>query len=179
MLLSQFRHGVRAATRQLSTTVCLSSKRIQETVEGDTTIVELVDVPASESSKKPLLAFDKNNCSLCTCNVPVQVTFRDVLILEQFMREDGTVLPRQHTGLCKKQQLKIERCVMQAHWAGLFPDRTIPEFDRAGYKRFSRYWDDDMAMYRLKQKTEVGTWYYIKRYNSKAKNTYAKNVSAN
>lgn len=29
------------------------------------------------------------------------------------MREDGTVLPRQLTGLCKKQQLRVERCVMQ------------------------------------------------------------------
>ncbi|VDM71672.1 unnamed protein product [Strongylus vulgaris] len=73
------------------------------------------------------------------------------------MREDGTVLPRQLTGLCKKQQLRLERlvlnitftlyenstspfrCVMQAHWAGLFPDRTVPDFDRTGYKRFERF----------------------------------------
>ncbi|CEF67854.1 28S ribosomal protein S18a, mitochondrial [Strongyloides ratti] len=83
------------------------------------------------------------------------------------MREDGTVLPRQLTGLCKKQQLRVERCVMQAHWSGLFPDKTIPEFDMSGYKRFNRYWEDDMDMYRLSQKKEIGTWYYIKRYNSR------------
>lgn len=29
------------------------------------------------------------------------------------MREDGTVLPKQVTGLCSKQQRRIERCVMQ------------------------------------------------------------------
>ena len=63
------------------------------------------------------------------------------------MRDDGTVLPAQLTGLCRKQQLHIERyqhlrsifltfddcvrCVMQAHWAGLFPNKSIPSFDRA------------------------------------------------
>uniref|UniRef100_A0A1I7XT14 28S ribosomal protein S18a, mitochondrial n=1 Tax=Heterorhabditis bacteriophora TaxID=37862 RepID=A0A1I7XT14_HETBA len=98
------------------------------------------------------------------------------------MREDGSVLPRQITGLCKKQQLRLERCVMQAHWAGLFPDKTIPDFDRAGYKRFNRsvttctegviavyilYWNDDMDMYRLKIKKVQGTWFYIKRYPTK------------
>ncbi|RCN49476.1 hypothetical protein ANCCAN_04417 [Ancylostoma caninum] len=77
------------------------------------------------------------------------------------MREDGTVLPRQLTGLCKKQQLRLERCVMQAHWAGLFPDKTIPEFDRSGYKRFNRYWNDDMDMYRLREKVEDGTCYSL------------------
>ncbi|VDO34338.1 unnamed protein product [Haemonchus placei] len=119
-----------------------------------------------------------SQCALCTCSIPVKLSystknskqinksycFSDVLILEQFMREDGTVLPRQLTGLCKKQQLRLERCVMQAHWAGLFPDKTIPDFDRTGYKRFNRYWNDDMDMYRLKEKREPGTWYYIKRY---------------
>ncbi|EPB71037.1 putative ribosomal protein S18 [Ancylostoma ceylanicum] len=87
-------------------------KRITEKTENDTTFVGMEEVPESAQT--------------------------DVLILEQFMREDGTVLPRQLTGLCKKQQLRLERCVMQAHWAGLFPDKTIPEFDRSGYKRFNR-----------------------------------------
>lgn len=32
------------------------------------------------------------------------------------MREDGTVLPQQLTGLCKKQQKRIERCVMQVDY---------------------------------------------------------------
>lgn len=119
-------------------------------------------------------------CALCTCTIPVRLSYRDVLILEQFMREDGTVLPKELTGLCKGQQLRLERCVMQvssflfaktssfkAHWAGLFPDKTIADFDRAGYKRFNRYWDDDMSMYRLKEKVEVGSYYYLKRYNTK------------
>ncbi|VDK33847.1 unnamed protein product [Gongylonema pulchrum] len=32
------------------------------------------------------------------------------------MRDDGTVLPRALTGLCKKQQSRIERCVMQSFY---------------------------------------------------------------
>ncbi|KAE9417966.1 hypothetical protein Angca_007331, partial [Angiostrongylus cantonensis] len=127
-----------------------------EKVDNDTTYVAMEEVPEPPPSN--------TNCALCTCNIPVKLSYSDVLILEQFMREDGTVLPRQLTGLCKKQQLRLERCVMQAHWAGLFPDKTIPEFDRAGYKRFNRYWNDDMDMYRLKEKNEVGSWFYIKRY---------------
>uniref|UniRef100_A0A0N5ADQ3 28S ribosomal protein S18a, mitochondrial n=1 Tax=Syphacia muris TaxID=451379 RepID=A0A0N5ADQ3_9BILA len=134
--------------------------------QGDTKVVEVVDIP--EDKKKKLLKSDSNCCSFCTCKFPVKVSYADVLILEQFMREDGTVLPRQLTGLCAKQQLRIERCVMQAHWAGLFPNKTVPDFDRAGYKRFWRYWDDDMDMYRLKEKIEKGTWYYIKRYKTRA-----------
>lgn len=54
---------------------------------------------------------------------------------------------------------------MQAHWAGLFPDKTTADFDRSGYKRFNRYWKDDMSMYQLELKTEQGSWYYVKRYN--------------
>ncbi|KIH65551.1 putative ribosomal protein S18 [Ancylostoma duodenale] len=132
---------------------------VTEKTENDTTFVGMEEVP---ESAKP----SSSHCALCTCNLPAKLSYSDVLILEQFMREDGTVLPRQLTGLCKKQQLRLERCVMQAHWAGLFPDKTIPEFDRSGYKRFNRYWNDDMDMYRLKEKIEDGTWYYIKRYNT-------------
>ncbi|KAK6743133.1 hypothetical protein RB195_010413 [Necator americanus] len=145
--------------RPVSTSKKSSKWKFTEQVEDSTTYVsveEIAEPPRTSNS----------HCALCTCNIPVKLSYSDVLILEQFMREDGTVLPRQLTGLCKKQQLRLERCVMQAHWAGLFPDRTIPEFDRSGYKRFNRYWNDDMDMYRLREKLETGTWFYMKRYNT-------------
>ncbi|CAD5221833.1 unnamed protein product [Bursaphelenchus xylophilus] len=138
-------------------------KRIQEVTEGNMTVVSLVDAP--EPSRKRSFNTDTHSCVLCS--IPKKVTFSDVLILEQFMREDGTVLPNHLTGLCRKQQLLVERCVMQAHWSGLFPDRTLPDFDRTGYKRFNRYWKDDMDMYRLQSKLEPGSWYFIKRYITK------------
>ncbi|CAJ0597821.1 unnamed protein product [Cylicocyclus nassatus] len=152
-------HQLCAALRPLSTSSTALKWKFTEKVKDDTTYVGMEEVkePARPSS---------SHCALCTCNLPAKLSYSDVLILEQFMREDGTVLPRQLTGLCKRQQLRLERCVMQAHWAGLFPDRTVPDFDRSGYKRFNRYWNDDMDMYRLKEKIEDGTWYYIKRYNT-------------
>uniref|UniRef100_A0AAF5PPI4 Ribosomal protein S18 n=2 Tax=Wuchereria bancrofti TaxID=6293 RepID=A0AAF5PPI4_WUCBA len=154
--------------RQFVTTLALFKKRIDIKVEGDTTIVEVVDVPDVDGRK--VLKHSPETCTLCTCNVPIKIRYSDVLILEQFMRKDGTVLPQQLTGLCKKQQQRIERCVMQAHWAGLFPDRTAADFDRSGYKRFARYWNDDMDMYRLKEEVVPGSWYYIKRYNTRGVN---------
>ncbi|VDN53631.1 unnamed protein product, partial [Dracunculus medinensis] len=130
--------------------------------DGDVTTVEVVNF--KEKSPRKVLKKILDGCSFCTCNAPVKISYEDILILEQFMREDGTILPRQITGLCKQQQFRIERCIMQAHWSGLFPDKTLPDFDRAGYKRFNRYWNGDMDMYRLKEKVEQGSWYYIKRY---------------
>ncbi|CAJ0573092.1 unnamed protein product, partial [Mesorhabditis spiculigera] len=150
---------LRHLARKLTTTAAAGKWRIVEETSGDTTTVRAVETPDPVAARQP-----EDQCALCTCSLPVKLAYTDVLILEQFMRPDGTVLPRQLTGICKSQQLRLERCVMQAHWAGLFPDRTIPEFDRAGYKRFARHWESDMSMYFLKQKKENGTWYYFKRY---------------
>lgn len=44
-------------------------------------------------------------------------------------------------GICEKQQERVENCVMQAHWSGLFPDRVVPGLDLSGYKRFNRHWN--------------------------------------
>uniref|UniRef100_A0A0R3RQH1 28S ribosomal protein S18a, mitochondrial n=1 Tax=Elaeophora elaphi TaxID=1147741 RepID=A0A0R3RQH1_9BILA len=155
-------------SRQFVTSLAVFKKKIDAKVQGDTTIVEVVDVPDIDDRR--VLEHSPETCTLCTCNVPVKIRYSDVLILEQFMREDGTVLPQQLTGLCKKQQQRIERCVMQAHWAGLFPDKTTADFDRSGYKRFARYWDDDWEIYRLKEEVVPGSWYYIKRYNTRGIN---------
>ncbi|KAM3723530.1 28S ribosomal protein S18a [Dirofilaria immitis] len=141
--------------RQFATTFAVFKKKIDMKLDGDTTIVEVVDVPDVDNRK--LLEHSPETCTLCTCNIPVKVRYSDVLILEQFMREDGSVLPQALTGLCKKQQQRIERCVMQAHWAGLFPDRTIADFDRSGYKRFARYWNDDIDIYRMKEDVIPGS----------------------
>jgi hypothetical protein len=66
---------------------------------------------------------------------------------------------------------------MQAHWSGLFPDRTHPDLDLAGYKRFKRYWDDDSDIYTTDLTSRPATWYYVKRYNSK-KGEFAKRLDS-
>ena len=42
-----------------------------------------------------------------------------------------------------------------------------------GYKRFNRYWNDSMDMYRISEKKVPGTWFYIKRYQTRGKKSLA------
>uniref|UniRef100_A0A914YU30 28S ribosomal protein S18a, mitochondrial n=1 Tax=Panagrolaimus superbus TaxID=310955 RepID=A0A914YU30_9BILA len=149
--------------RRLGTTSLCKAKKIVEKTDGNVTIIEVENV---EESQKPKVELGKHSCALCA--LPMKIKYTDVLILEQFMREDGTVLPKQITGICPKQQYRLERCVMQAHWAGLFPDKTLPDFDRAGYKRFNRYWDDDWDMYKTQVKVKAGSWFYVHQHRPRA-----------
>ncbi|XP_076771398.1 large ribosomal subunit protein mL66 isoform X2 [Arvicanthis niloticus] len=54
---------------------------------------------------------------------------KDVLLLSQFIRPHGGMLPRSVTGLCREEHRKIEECVKMAHRAGLFPNHRprLPE----------------------------------------------------
>lgn len=45
---------------------------------------------------------------------------QDVLLLSQFIRSDGGMLPRRITGLCAQEHNKITICVQMAHRAGEF-----------------------------------------------------------
>ncbi|XP_042294538.1 39S ribosomal protein S18a, mitochondrial isoform X2 [Sceloporus undulatus] len=53
----------------------------------------------------------------------------DVLLLSQFIRSDGGMLPRRITGLCLVEHKKIAVCVQMAHRAGLLPNHrpNLPE----------------------------------------------------
>nr|XP_045013340.1 39S ribosomal protein S18a, mitochondrial isoform X2 [Jaculus jaculus] len=53
----------------------------------------------------------------------------DVLLLSQFIRPHGGMLPRSITGLCQEEHRKIAECVKMAHRAGLFPNHRprLPE----------------------------------------------------
>ncbi|XP_054577928.1 39S ribosomal protein S18a, mitochondrial isoform X3 [Eptesicus fuscus] len=53
----------------------------------------------------------------------------DVLLLSQFIRPHGGMLPRKITGLCQEEHRKIEECVKMAHRAGLLPNHRprLPE----------------------------------------------------
>lgn len=61
---------------------------------------------------------EKPPCYMCSLGLEVKHT--DVLILSQFVRSDGCMLPRRITGLCRRQQKKIGKMVTMAQKAGLF-----------------------------------------------------------
>ncbi len=46
--------------------------------------------------------------------------FQDVLIISQFLRPDGCVLPRRVTGLCAQAQTRLQKLTHQAQRAGTF-----------------------------------------------------------
>lgn len=69
----------------------------------------LEDVKAKKSAKF---------CPKCTLGLDIKHT--DVLILSQFLRSDGTMLPRRVTGLCNTQQKNIGTMVLMARKAGKF-----------------------------------------------------------
>lgn len=60
-----------------------------------------------------------NTCYMCALDLDVKHT--DVLILSQFVRSDGCMLPRRITNLCPRQQKKIGKLVTMAQKAGLCP----------------------------------------------------------
>lgn len=59
---------------------------------------------------------EKPQCYMCALGLDVKHT--DVLILSQFVRSDGCMLPKRVTGLCMRQQKKIGKLVTMAQKAG-------------------------------------------------------------
>lgn len=72
------------------------------------------------SDRVPYLIENKNPsvCPVCASGLDIKHT--DVLILSQFVRRDGCMLPRRVTGLCKKQQKRVGTLVTMAHKAGKY-----------------------------------------------------------
>ncbi|XP_075605069.1 large ribosomal subunit protein mL66 isoform X2 [Balearica regulorum gibbericeps] len=68
-------------------------------------------------------------------------TTTDVLLLSQFIRSDGGMLPRRITGLCLEEHKKIAVCVQMAHRAGLLPNHRpqLPEGHIPKKPKLNRY----------------------------------------
>lgn len=75
--------------------------------------------PSPRESKllKDVKCSDKQFCPKCTLGLDIKHT--DVLILGQYLRSDGTVLPKRVTGLCSTMQKYIGSLVLMARRAGL------------------------------------------------------------
>lgn len=98
---------------------------------------------------KELVECQKNGTRFCPeCSLGLNIKHTDVLILSQYVREDGCMLPRRVTGLCKKQQRRIGTMVTMAQKAGLMINKT-PSYckkdpkKRFGMKKFNQYYFED------------------------------------
>ncbi|XP_070577865.1 large ribosomal subunit protein mL66-like [Ptychodera flava] len=108
-------------------------RQVKETKEDNVTTVEAVYI---EDDSKTLS--DENPHSACPlCRLNRMISYKDVLIIRQFIREDGGLLPGRITGICRKQQKHLEKVLQQAHRAGLLPNHRpkLPDGSIARPKR--------------------------------------------
>lgn len=71
------------------------------------------------SPRESLLLKEVKTDTFCPkCTLGLEIKHTDVLILSQYLRSDGCLLPRRITGLCKVQQKHIGKLVTMAQKAG-------------------------------------------------------------
>lgn len=81
---------------------------------------EIKPSPRESALLKEVKSSEEKFCPKCTLGLDIKHT--DVLILKQYLREDGTMLPKRITGLCNVQQKNIGTMVLMARRAGGFFD---------------------------------------------------------
>ncbi|XP_029966719.1 large ribosomal subunit protein mL66 [Salarias fasciatus] len=101
-------------------------RQVVENQDGKTTTIEgkIMEIPEGPQPPNP-----SAQCPIYRWNLQNKYTYTDVLLLSQFIRSDGGMLPRRITGLCREEHHKISVCVRMAHRAGLLPDHRpkLPE----------------------------------------------------
>jgi len=118
-------------------------KEIIERVEGKQLVIEGVKKPSTRSHV--LLQPKGDACPVCSTDLEIKHT--DVLILSQFVRTDGCMLPRRVTGLCRLQQKRVSKMVAMAQKAGLMASLAPPNSKkdptkRKEWKKFNTYFDE-------------------------------------
>ncbi|KAK0141491.1 28S ribosomal protein S18a, mitochondrial [Merluccius polli] len=121
--------------------------KVVEKQEGETTTIEgrILDVPAAPEPPNPSAA-----CPIYRWNLQNKYDYTDVLLLSQFIRSDGGMLPKRITGLCPEEHRKVEICVKMAHRAGLLPDHKpklpadhVPRKPKPQLNRYLTRWSID------------------------------------
>ncbi|XP_044738386.1 39S ribosomal protein S18a, mitochondrial [Chrysoperla carnea] len=144
--------------RQISIFPALRLKEIKETKVGNELVIEGVQIPSPREQYLVKIP-EKDACPVCSLNLNVKHT--DVLILSQFVRSDGCMLPRRITGLCKTQQKRIGTMVTMAQKAGLMPNlapansKKDPK-QRYRWKKCNTYFDENTIG--QKKKVEKKRW---------------------
>ncbi|KAG8454519.1 hypothetical protein GDO86_000946 [Hymenochirus boettgeri] len=101
-------------------------RELVEANDGKTTMIEGHIIEDKPVSSPPNPA---GQCPICRWNLKHKYSYTDVLLLSQFIRSDGGMLPRRVTGLCTEEHRKVEACVKMSHRAGLLPNHRprLPE----------------------------------------------------
>ncbi|XP_076166099.1 mitochondrial ribosomal protein S18A [Ptiloglossa arizonensis] len=136
--------------RNISLSATTHLKEIIEKKEGNTLIVEAVIKP--DKNNERLLKSKNGACLICSSGLDIKHT--DVLILSQFLRKDGCILPRRITGLCKMQQKRISTLILMSQRAGLMPNTSSPNIyanpsKRTKWLKFNTYFDESTIKSRI------------------------------
>ncbi|XP_034755546.1 39S ribosomal protein S18a, mitochondrial [Etheostoma cragini] len=131
-------------------TLTIQSRGIRQVVqkqEGKTTTIEgeILNIAAGPQPPNPTA-----KCPIYRWNLQHKYNYTDVLLLSQFIRSDGGLLPRRITGLCPEEHRKIAMCVQMAHRAGLLPDHKpklpeghVPKRPKSQLNRYLTRWSID------------------------------------
>ncbi|XP_041832362.1 39S ribosomal protein S18a, mitochondrial [Melanotaenia boesemani] len=122
-------------------------RQVVEKQDGKTTTIEgqILEVPAGPQPPNP-----SAKCPIYRWNLQHKYNYTDVLLLSQFIRSDGGMMPRRVTGLCSEEHRKIAICVQMAHRAGLLPDHKpklpeghVPKKPKPKLNRYLTRWSID------------------------------------
>ncbi|XP_004083770.2 39S ribosomal protein S18a, mitochondrial [Oryzias latipes] len=122
-------------------------RQVVETQENKTTTIEgkILDDPAGPQPPNPTA-----KCPIYRWNLQNKYNYTDVLLLSQFIRSDGGMLPRRITSLCPEEHRKIAICVQMAQRAGLLPDHKpklpeghVPKKPKQNLNRYLTRWSID------------------------------------
>jgi len=72
--------------------------------------------------KKQLLGH-KKRCKFCAQNI--EIDYKDVSLLKQFITEKGKILPARTTGVCAKHQRVLSQAIKRARILALLPFTNI------------------------------------------------------
>ncbi|KAK2161700.1 hypothetical protein LSH36_111g03009 [Paralvinella palmiformis] len=145
-------NNVPICQQQFSTTSVNKLKEIQKKTEGQLTEIEGIHVESGREGKILNVENPQKLCPLCPQKLGVEVKYTDVLILRQFLRPDGCMIPREVTGLCLSAQRRLQKLVHRAQRSGLLSELRPPLPDdrqrtshKSNYKwrKYNIFYDDD------------------------------------
>ncbi len=72
-----------------------------------------------QTNKRPVKFF-KKSCVLCSKGI-YHIDYKDVELLNDFIANNGRILPRRITGLCAKHQKMVTNAIKRARIVALMP----------------------------------------------------------